>query len=359
MGSAETGRATHGKKTKRARLPETPPTSKKTTKPSGKKPAAPRRPMRPRPWRADLTRKRNGDFAPTRANIATIVAHLFERVFGFNELTGQVTKLRKPKWHPADSPAKSLRKKGAWTDDDTLLLTQYLERTDFEISVEPRIVRDVVRVEARRNAFHPIRDMLQGLQHDGTPRLDTFLIRNAQVADTPYVRAVTAKWIISAVARAFVPGVQVDHVLILEGQQRSGKTSLLRMLCGQPEWFLALQNDLQGKEVYSLIRGKWIGVFGEVDALNRTEWTRVKSFITDTMATYRKPYGAEAEDQPRTLVLAGTTNECNGGYLRDQTGNGRFWPVASACTVFSQVNFAGVAAERDQIWAEATARYRA
>lgn len=324
-----------------------------------KKKAPPPSRMRPRPWRAELTRKRNGDYAPTRANIGTIVQNLFERVFGFNELTGLVTKLRKPKWHWRDMPAKSLRKKGSWTDDDTLLLTQWLERSDYELSVEPRIVRDVVRVEARRNAFHPIRDWLRSLEWDRRPRLDSFLVRHAQVTDSPYVRAVTSKWIVSAAARAFRPGVQVDHVLILEGQQRSGKTSLLRMLTGNPEWFLTLGSDLHGKEVYSLIRGKWIGVFEELDSLNRTEWTRVKSFITDTIDTYRRPYATDAEDQPRTLVLAGTTNECNGGYLRDQTGNGRFWPVSSAATVFHQVNFAGIASEREQIWAEATQRYLA
>src|SRR5262245_46512670 len=52
---------------------------------------------------------------------------------------------------------------------------------------------------ARRNEFHPVRQYLDGLEWDGTPRIDRWLIEYARAKDTPYVRAVSALMLIAAV----------------------------------------------------------------------------------------------------------------------------------------------------------------
>jgi putative DNA primase/helicase len=308
-------------------------------------------------WSNQLTRKRSGEPYGSRANVATVIAHTTPDLLAFNELTGEVIKTKPTVGSKTFRPSKALRRAGAWTDHDTVLLAAWLEK-EHDMVCELPVVRDGLSIEARRHAFHPIRDYLDAQVWDQTPRLDTWLVRFAFTKDTPYVRAVSSKWVISAVARAYEPGCKADHVLIIEGDQRSGKTTLFETLCGNPAWFTSTHLELGSKDSMQTIACKWIVELAELDSLNRTEWARVKAFLTTRVDTYRRSYGREVEDQRRRVVFAGTTNE-SGGYLRDHTGNGRFWPVWSGATVFQKVDIVELAKERDQIWAEAVARYRA
>jgi putative DNA primase/helicase len=306
---------------------------RKPKKPKSKPPAS-ASPSGPH-WSNLLTRKRNGEPYGSRANVATVLQHVSPTLLSFNELTGEVIKNQARVGAKAFRPSKALRRTGAWTDHDTVLLAAWLEK-EHDMVCELPVVRDGLSIEARRHAFHPIRDYLDSLTWDETPRLDTWLVRFAFTKDTPYVRAVSSKWVISAVARAYEPGCKADHVLIIEGDQRSGKTTLFETLCGNPAWFTSTHLELGSKDSMQTIACKWIVELAELDSLNRTEWARVKAFLTTRVDTYRRSYGREVEDQRRRVVFAGTTNE-SGGYLRDHTGNGRFWPVWSEATVFRRV----------------------
>jgi putative DNA primase/helicase len=218
-------------------------------------------------------------------------------------------------------------------------------------------VVDAVRIVASRSAFHPVRDYLRGLSWDGAPRASRWLEDFAAVvpkspAHADLVRTMAAKWLIGAVARAMRPGCKVDTMLILEGAQGIGKSRALRALAGE-RFFCDSAIDFGSKDAFQTIQGVWIYELAELDALLRRETSVVKAFLSRPSDRFRPPYGRMTEHVERSVVFAGTVN--HGGYLRDPTGNRRFWVVRCE----GPIDVAGLAALRDQLWAEAVQRYRA
>jgi predicted P-loop ATPase len=203
---------------------------------------------------------------------------------------------------------------------------------------------------ARANSFHPIRDYLDGLVWDGTPRLDTLLIDHAGAEDSAYTRAVTAATFIAAAARVRKPGCKVDTMLILEGAQGIGKSSLLAHLAGL-DWFDDHLPDLRDKDAPLHLRGRWLVEIAELDAMRSAETTRIKAFLSRQVDRFRPPYARCEVEVPRSCIFVGTTNATD--YLSDGTGGRRFWPVAVRSTIHPS------AIDRDQVWAEADIRFRA
>jgi predicted P-loop ATPase len=155
---------------------------------------------------------------------------------------------------------------------------------------------------------------------------------------------------ISAVARIFEPGCKADCCLILEGDQGIKKSTALRVLA-QP-WFTDEIADLGSKDAAMQTRGVWVIEIAELESLSRSDVGKIKAFMSRAMDRFRPPYGKRLIDSPRQCVFAGSVN--HGTYLRDETGGRRFWPVACRAPV---IDVDGLAACRDQLWAEATALY--
>ena len=109
---------------------------------------------------------------------------------------------------------------------------------------------------------------------------------------------------------------------------------------------------MSSKDASSYIRGKWIVELGELSAMQRNEVEIVKAFISRTEERFRPAYGRNEVRYPRQCVFAGTTNRSD--FLRDETGNRRFWPVK-----VGKVDLARLEADRDQLWAEAVSRFNA
>lgn len=297
-------------------------------------------------WLHALLITSTGEPRPVLANAIHALRHApeWEGVLWHNEFATATTARKPPPWiadrtNWQDTP---------WSDRDDLLVADWMQRHD--IMVPASVAGQAVEAVARDRPFHPVREYLDGLRWDCVPRLDTWLSVHLGAADTPYIRAVGPRWLISAVARIYNPGAQADCALILEGPQGIRKSSALRIL-GQP-WFTDRLSDLGSKDAAMETKGVWIIEIAELDTMSRAEVGTIKAFISRTGDRFRPPYGKRLVDLPRQCVFAGSVNP-EGGYLKDATGGRRFWPV-----VCGAIDMAALERDRDQLWAEARQHFR-
>lgn len=243
------------------------------------------------------------------------------------------------------------------TDADVTLTTEWMQAQG--IGVSSLTVGEAVFALASAVQFNPARRYFESLVWDGVPRIDTWLTDHLGAADTPLNRAFAARFLISAVARVFKPGCQVDTTLIAEGAQGIGKSSAFRCLAG--DWFTDHMPDLHSKDAALQIQGMLITEHAEMATLRFADAGRVKAFMTTRVDRLRPPFGRKPIDYPRQGVFVATVNPGGSGYLKDDTGGRRFWPVLCGETwpKGRTVDVGGLAVARDQLWAEAVARYAA
>lgn len=240
------------------------------------------------------------------------------------------------------------------TDHDMTELAIWLQHADINIRVD-RAGGAVEAVARRAGGHHPVRAYLEGLTWDGTPRVGSWLAAylGADGSDSDrgrYIAAVGRCWLISAIARVFQPGCKADAALILEGEQGAMKSTSMRVLCGA-DWFADEIAQLGGKDAAQDIRGKWVIELAELSAMSRGEVETMKAFMSRAVDHYRPSYGRKSIDVPRQCVFVGSTNRDD--YLKDDTGNRRFWPVK-----VGTIKIKSLMADRNQLWAEAAHLFR-
>lgn len=220
--------------------------------------------------------------------------------------------------------------------------------------------RAAVQYVCRSNPFNTARDRIASTTWDGEERLPTMLFAymNAEPGDqatqegidqAEYIGEVGKRWMIGAVARLFNPGCMMRTALVLEGKQNIGKTQFGRIL-GGAYFSNSLPEDLGGKDAARHLRDKWIVELGEMSSMKKSSVEAVKNFLSKTHDNYDNKYEIENNNHPRRCVFFGTTNKSQ--YLKDETGNTRFWPVA-----VGSIKAGRLTSDRDQLFAEAYHRY--
>lgn len=301
-------------------------------------------------WQLLLKRNhQTGEVKNTIDNVVLILEHdpRIRGKFAYNEFTGRGEVLDALPWSRGGKDGGRM-----WTDTDSNSLYWWMEKT-WGITGRGNI-DSALMIHASLHAFNPVTEYLTSLKWDGQPRLDTLFIDYLGADDTEYVRSVTRKCFVAAVARAMIPGIKFDNMLILCGPQGIGKSTILdRMSHG---WFNDSIRTFEGKEASELLQGVWIIEVAELDAFRRSDVACIKQFLSLTTDRYRQAYGRNVSEFKRRCVFFGTCN--NTDFLQDTTGNRRFWPVDTRVQLPTKDVFNDLTgAEVDQVWAEAYMRF--
>ena len=212
-----------------------------------------------------------------------------------------------------------------WRDADDAQLICYVDAAYGTFSARNYDIAVTKAVDDR--SYHPIREFFETIPAwDGMERADTLLIDYLGAEDTPYVRAVTRKELCAAYCRVYHPGIKFDSMIVLNGDQGIGKSTLIAKLGG--EWYSDSLNlsDMNDKTAAEKLQGYWIMEIGELAGMRKADLDKVKAFISRQDDKYRASFGRRVTPHPRQCVFFGTTNSQN-GYLRDITGNRRYWNV--------------------------------
>lgn len=348
-----------------------------------------------RPWEIGLQVSREGAMLPWVSNGVTILRNHedWRDILAFDALSRRTIFTAEPPLAPDDRLPPDAMYPHPLDDGDYTRVNNWLERSEYKVSLSRSDLRDSVDAAARRNTVHPIRNYFDELIWDRAERVDTWLTEylgvrtydcalpgshplppefecHAAPADpddmletmlahrecpahrhAEYVRLVGRYWLVSAVARATRSPCKADAMLILEGPQYLGKSMALRTLAS-PDWFLDSEVKIDGgKESFMQLHGKWIIEFAELAALRGADIERLKQFLSLQSDEYVPKWGRERISVPRECVFAGTCNDAK--FLRDSTGGRRFWPVTAM-----SIDLERIAQDRDQLWAEAVHIYR-
>jgi hypothetical protein len=238
------------------------------------------------------------------------------------------------------------------------LRNEILERFQFDPGKEN--INDAAELLAERNQIHLVREYLDTLQWDGVHRLNKWLVTYLGAPDTKLNREISEIILVAGVRRVRRPGAKFDTMVVLEGSTGTGKSAALRTLAdGGTATQGATSDDscpsffsdnslvhLDEKKQMENLQGVWIQEVAELDGMSKADVNTIKTFLSRQSDKGRLAFERRADVQLRQCIFFGTTNEYQ--YLRDETGNRRFWPVKT-----TRIDQDALARDRDQLWAEA------
>lgn len=300
-------------------------------------------------WMSQLQMDTKKTYLSSASNLNLILDNdkLLKGLFKHNEFDGKRYIMRSAPWRAVEVPEPA-------RNVDYAGVRNYIECM-YKISSQPKI-EDAMAIQAERDAWHPIRDYLNGLEWDGTERIEKLLPEYFGAEDTLYTRAVIRKFLVGAVARVMQPGCKFDLVPVLVGGQGLGKSTFYKKL--GMSWFSDTFLGVHGKEALEQIQGAWIIELAELAGVRKADVESVKQFISKEVDQFRPAYARVSETFKRQCVFGGTSNRND--FLSDPTGNRRFLPVdvrEEHATKNSLSSTDLTQQEVNQIWAEAMHLY--
>lgn len=297
------------------------------------------------------------------ANIAALFqqSREWDGCFAYDELNDEITLIAPC---PGSRAPKASFKPRPLKDTDFVAAQVWLQRNGFPL-IAKQVVFDAIMLAAEDCVISPVRHYLEELEQKISWSPDTHELRLHRLFETyfgskadpsvpaahpKYLQEVGRRFMVAAVARAMRPGCKVDTMLVLEGIQGGKKSSGIEILCGNQYFSDSLPN-VGTKDASDHIRGKWFIEIGELAAMGKAEVESTKAFISRREERYRRPYDRAETRYKRRCVFVGTTNQDT--YLRDETGNRRFWPVR-----VEMVDLDALERDRDLLWAEAVYWFR-
>lgn len=269
-------------------------------------------------WLDRMLRSNNGTPKPSSVENVRLVLENDQNMQGilqYDQFAGRVMKPHKSEVLKTDA--------GEWTDSDDARLRLYIEKK-YRFSPTRDSIFDAVTTFAEENGYNPVKQRIETQKWDGKPRVEHFFIDYLGAENSHYVKTVTKKWLVGAIARVYKPGIKFELVPILQGDQGLGKSWLCSLL--YKDYFLDTLGSLgKTKDDYQQLVGRWIVEIGELSAMKKTDTEKIKGFISAQNDHYRDSYARRATDHPRKCVFVGTSNPSE--YLKDKTGNRRFMPI--------------------------------
>lgn len=268
-------------------------------------------------------------------------------VFAFDAFKLRVVLQRRPPWVAAGS---------TWEprpiqDRDYSEAVMWLEAKFM--TPKASNIAAVIQTVAEHSSFDRLTEYLEGLEWDGKPRVKRFANDYLGCVGDNYAPIVSERWLVSSVARGLKPGCKVDTMPILEGPQGLNKSMSIKALYGA-EFFSDNLSDIGSKDAMMEMQGVWGLEVAEMHRFSASETNAVKKFLSRDVDRFRPPYGRSVVEAPRRVVMAGTINPEGNAYLRDPTGARRFWPLECR-----KIDIDAIHRDRDQIWAEAVALFKA
>ena len=252
-----------------------------------------------------------------------------------------------------DFAGKIMTQGGPLTDGRVVAIRHWLDEV-YGMAIGKDAAHDALLFVAEKNRRHPLRERLLEIERegfDGEPRCEHLLSRYFGAVDTGLTRAISRAFLVSCVVRAFEPGSKVDTVLILVGKQGVKKSTGLKALAIEPQWFSDSALDLRSKDCYQGLEGIWLYELAELDSMRRAESSSIKAFLSSQVDKFRPSYGRLVVERPRQCVFVGSTNA--GEFISDRTGSRRLFPVE-----VGEIDLEGLKRDRELIWAEAIAWWR-
>lgn len=297
-------------------------------------------------WMNRFDVNENGVIRKTINNMLLVLKNdpKLKEKFAIDEFANRAMVLGKLPWDLRDEVRQ-------FEEADGSGIRNYLEKK-YGLTGENK-VNDALILVSNKRKLNRVREYLENLKWDGNKRIGTLLHDYLGADKDVYTAAVMKVSLTAAVARAIDGGIKYDYMPIFTGAQGIGKSTFLAKLGG--EWYSDSLQTFEGKDAAEMIQGTWINELGELTGFNRSETNLIKQFLSKQDDIFRKAYGRVTEKYPRRCVFFGTSNDYE--FLRDNTGNRRFWPVEVGKHDIKKSIWKELDCERDQIWAEAYTYY--